>query len=104
VLFAVLDRGEARDAVHDPTWPRTWLTRARTVLFAIVLARREPVPRSAQVWTHITVVSLFANAVPDLLFAAAEQRVNSSTAGAINPTTPLWTVVPDGLAIWHKKR
>jgi drug/metabolite transporter (DMT)-like permease len=72
------------------------------VLFAIVLARREQVPRSARVWAHIAVAALFANAVPYLLFAIAEQSVDSSTAGIINATTPLWTVVL-ALAVRHQK-
>lgn len=72
------------------------------VLFAIVLARREQVPRSLRVWAHIAVAALFANAVPYLLFAVAEQSVNSSTAGIINATTPLWTVVL-ALAVRHQK-
>jgi drug/metabolite transporter (DMT)-like permease len=42
-----------------------------------------------------------AVAVP-LLFAVAEQSVNSSTAGIINATTPLWTVVL-ALAVRHQK-
>ena len=46
--------------------------------------------------------ALFANAVPYLLFAVAEQRVDSSTAGVINATTPLWTVVL-ALAVRHQK-
>ena len=46
--------------------------------------------------------ALFANAVPYLLFAIAEQSVNSSTAGIINATTPLWTVVL-ALAVRHQK-
>ena len=72
------------------------------VLFAVVLGRRDQVPRSAQVWTHIAVAALFANAVPYLLFAVAEQSVNSSTAGIINSTTPLWTVLL-ALAVRHQK-
>jgi drug/metabolite transporter (DMT)-like permease len=44
-------------------------------------------------WMHITVAALFANAVPYLLFAVGEQHVSSSTAGMLNATTPLWTVV-----------
>ena len=72
------------------------------VLFAIVLARREHLPRSARVWTHVAVAALFANAIPYLLFAVAEQSVNSSTAGIINATTPLWTVVL-ALAVHHQK-
>jgi drug/metabolite transporter (DMT)-like permease len=72
------------------------------VLFAVVLIRREQVPRSARVWTHIAIAALFANAVPYLLFAVAEQSVNSSTAGIINATTPLWTMVL-ALAVRHQK-
>jgi drug/metabolite transporter (DMT)-like permease len=60
------------------------------------------VPRSARVWAHIAVAALVANAVPYLLFAVAEQSVNSSTAGIINATTPLWTVVV-ALAVRHQK-
>jgi EamA-like transporter family len=48
------------------------------------------------------VAALFANAVPYLLFAVAEQSVDSSTAGIINATTPLWTVVL-AVAVRHQK-
>ena len=40
--------------------------------------------------------------MPYLLFAVAEQTVDSSTAGIINATTPLWTVVL-ALAVRHQK-
>jgi drug/metabolite transporter (DMT)-like permease len=72
------------------------------VLFPFVLGRREALPRSARIWGHITVAALFANAVPYLLFAVAEQTVSSSTAGIINATTPLWTVI-FALAVRHQK-
>jgi drug/metabolite transporter (DMT)-like permease len=72
------------------------------VLFAVMLTRREKVPRSVRLWATIVVAALFANAVPYLLFAIAEQTVNSSTAGVINATTPLWTVVL-ALAVRHQK-
>jgi drug/metabolite transporter (DMT)-like permease len=78
------------------------LAMGAAVLFAVVLARRETVPRSLRLWAHIAVAALFANAVPYLLFAVAEQSVNSSTAGVINATTPLWTVVL-ALAVRHQK-
>ena len=48
------------------------------------------------------VAALFANAVPYLLFAVAEQTVSSSAAGIINATTPLWTGVL-ALAVRHQK-
>jgi drug/metabolite transporter (DMT)-like permease len=72
------------------------------VLFAIVRIRREAIPRSGLLSVHIAVAALFANAVPYLLFAVAEQTVDSSTAGIINATTPLWTVVL-ALAVRHQK-
>jgi len=72
------------------------------VLLPVVLARREAVPRSAALWARITVAALFANAVPYLLFAVAERSVDSSTAGIINATTPLWTVVL-AVAVRHQK-
>jgi drug/metabolite transporter (DMT)-like permease len=72
------------------------------VLFAIMVARREKIPRSRQLRVHIAVAALFGNAVPYLMFAVAEQSVNSSTAGIINATTPLWTVVM-ALAVRHQK-
>jgi drug/metabolite transporter (DMT)-like permease len=72
------------------------------VLFAIVPARREKIPRQGRLWVHIAVAALFANAVPYLLFAVAEQTVDSATAGIINATTPLWTVAL-ALAVRHQK-
>ena len=72
------------------------------VLFVIVRVRREAIPRSGRLWAQIAVAALFANAVPYLLFAVAEQTVDSSTAGIINATTPLWTVVL-ALAVRHQK-
>lgn len=73
-----------------------------TLLFPVVAVRREVVPRSWRVWRHIVVAALFGNAAPYLLFALAEQTVNSSTAGIINATTPLWTAVL-ALAVRHQK-
>ncbi len=72
------------------------------VLFPVVLIRRDEVPRSAAVWGQIVVAALFANAIPYLLFAVAEQSVGSATAGIINATTPLWTVLL-ALAVRHQK-
>ncbi len=79
------------------------LATGAAVLFALMLARRDKVPRSARLWATIVVAALIANAAPYLLFALAEQTVNSSTAGIINATTPLWTVLL-ALAVRHQKR
>ena len=79
------------------------LATGAAVLFAVMLVRRDPVPRSPRLWAAIAVAALFANAAPYLLFALAEQTVSSSTAGIINATTPLWTVML-ALAVRHHKR
>jgi drug/metabolite transporter (DMT)-like permease len=91
----------------DRSFPPVEITLARlalgaAVLYVIVIARREQIPRALGMWAHIAVAALFANAVPYLLFAIAEQTVSSSTAGIINATTPLWTVVL-ALAVRHQK-
>jgi drug/metabolite transporter (DMT)-like permease len=57
---------------------------------------------SLRLWAYIVVAALVATTVPYLLFAVAEQAVHSSTAGIINATTPLWTVVL-ALAVRHQK-
>jgi drug/metabolite transporter (DMT)-like permease len=73
------------------------LTFGRVLLGALVLCaalaiRRERLPRDAYTWAHLTVAALVGNALPYLLFALAETRVDSSIAGIINATTPLWTL------------
>ena len=91
----------------DRGFPPVEVTFARlalgaAVLFPVVALRREQVPRSAPLWGQIVVAALFANAIPYLLFAVAEQSVGSSTAGIINATTPLWTVLL-AVAVRHQK-
>ena len=93
----VADRGFAPVEV---TFARLALGAA--ALFPVVAARREALPRSAAVWARIGLAALFANAIPYLLFAVAERSVDSSTAGIINATTPLWTVTL-ALAVRHQK-
>jgi len=68
----------------------------------MMLARRDKIPRLLRLWASIAIAALFANAVPYLLFAVAEQTVTSSTAGIINATTPLWTAIL-APAVRHQK-
>ncbi len=72
------------------------------VLFPVALIRRDALPKTPVVWAHIVVAALFANAAPYLLFAVGEQHVASSTAGMLNTTTPLWTVLI-ALAAGHQR-
>jgi drug/metabolite transporter (DMT)-like permease len=63
------------------------------VLCSFLAIRREPLPRHPAVWAQIAVAALMANIIPYFLFAWGEERVDSAVAGALNATTPLFTVV-----------
>jgi drug/metabolite transporter (DMT)-like permease len=63
------------------------------VLVLIARARGVPLPTGRLTWWHLTLAALFANAIPYVLFAVAEQHVTSSVAGVLNATTPMWTLV-----------
>jgi drug/metabolite transporter (DMT)-like permease len=62
------------------------------VLLAIVRARHDQLPRTPKTWAHIAVAAVIANLIPYFLFGWGEQRVDSSVAGALNATTPLFTL------------
>lgn len=61
-------------------------------LYAILRVQGLTMPRGRAVWGHFLVAALVANALPYWLFAYGEQHVPSGLAGAINATTPLWTI------------
>ncbi|WP_188188915.1 DMT family transporter [Nonomuraea sp. SYSU D8015] len=76
----------------------TQVTLIRLVLGALILVilvytQGRHLPRGWKLWGHLVVAALFANAAPYLLFAIGEQTVDSSVAGIINCTTPLWTMI-----------
>lgn len=62
------------------------------VLVAFLYATGGRLPSASTLWGHLVLAAVFANVVPYLLFAYAEQQVDSSIAGILNATTPLWTV------------
>ncbi|MEU0844555.1 DMT family transporter [Streptomyces sp. NPDC005962] len=63
------------------------------VLFAVLVARRERLPRGARVWGHLAVAAFFLNALPFSLFAYAETTIPSTLAGICNAASPLWGMV-----------
>lgn len=63
------------------------------VLLVILVVRGLSLPRGWRVWAHLTVAAVLANFAPYLLFAVGEQHVDSSLAGILNATTPLWTIL-----------
>jgi drug/metabolite transporter (DMT)-like permease len=62
------------------------------VLLVIVRARRLRLPRDGRIWAHFTIAAFMANALPYWLFGVGERTVPSNLAGALNATTPLWTL------------
>ncbi|MGM1064686.1 DMT family transporter [Saccharothrix sp. Mg75] len=69
----------------------------------LVLARRSRQRLPRGLWGHLAVAALFCNAVPFLLFGIGQQGVDSGTAGALNATTPLWSLVI-GLLLGTERR
>ncbi|MFD9675065.1 DMT family transporter [Streptomyces sp. NPDC059981] len=59
-------------------------------LLAVLLVRRERLPRGRRTWGHLTVAALLLNTAPFSLFAYAEQTIPSSLAGICNASSPLW--------------
>jgi drug/metabolite transporter (DMT)-like permease len=62
------------------------------VLLAIIVVRREQLPRERMTWAHIVVAAFVGNLIPYFLFGWGEQRVDSAVAGTLNATTPLFTL------------
>src|SRR5215510_2693658 len=63
------------------------------LLLVLWFLERKRLPRSRTLWVHLAISAALANAIPYLLFTVAEQEISSSSAGIINCTTPLWTMV-----------
>lgn len=74
------------------------ITVARLVLGAallIVVARHDvaKVLNRQQLWAPLLIAALLANAIPFTLFAVAQQTIPSNLAGALNATTPIWSLL-----------
>ncbi|MCP3798800.1 EamA family transporter [Allokutzneria sp. A3M-2-11 16] len=63
------------------------------VLVAICRAMKLSLPRGGRTWAHLGVAAVFANVLPFILFGVGQQTVDSSMAGVLNATTPLWTLL-----------
>ncbi|MEU6001403.1 DMT family transporter [Streptomyces sp. NPDC047197] len=60
------------------------------VVAAVLVTKRERLPRGARTWAHLAVAALLLNALPFSLFAYAELTIPSTLAGICNATSPLW--------------
>ncbi len=66
---------------------------AAGVLLLICRFSRLRLPREPIVWMHFAVAATVGNVVPFYLIGVGELSVDSSLAGILNATTPLWTVM-----------
>lgn len=65
---------------------------AAALLFAIVLARKLPIPKSPQIWFSYAIMGTLANVAPYSLFAWGQQHITAATASILNATSPIFVV------------
>ncbi|MFI5694328.1 DMT family transporter [Kribbella sp. NPDC051586] len=70
------------------------------VLLAILVVKREPLPRDPRVWAHSFVAGAIGSAIPWTLFGYGEERIPSLLAGIWNGITPL-IVLPIAVLIFR---
>ncbi|MFD5780314.1 DMT family transporter [Streptomyces sp. NPDC126933] len=63
------------------------------VLLALSYAARKRLPRDRTTWLQLVVAAFFCNALPFFLFSVGQRTVDSGVAGALNATTPLWSLM-----------
>ncbi len=62
-------------------------------LWAVVLARRLPLPREARVWGALLVMGLLNNAIPFTLLAWGQLHIETGLTAILNAATALWGVL-----------
>jgi drug/metabolite transporter (DMT)-like permease len=70
------------------------------VLLAILVMKREPLPRDPRIWAHSFVAGAIGSAIPWTLFGYGEERIPSLLAGIWNGITPL-IVLPIAVLIFR---
>ena len=63
------------------------------VLNLLLLARRNPMPKSPRLWGAFLVMGLLNNVIPFTLIAWGEIRISSGLASILNAMTPIFTVL-----------
>jgi drug/metabolite transporter (DMT)-like permease len=64
-----------------------------TVLATVLIAAREPLPRSARIYGHLVVMSMVNIVLPFALITTAERSVDSGLAAILNGAVPLFVIV-----------
>ena len=64
-----------------------------TVLATVLIAAREPLPRSPRIYGHLVVMSMVNIVLPFALITTAERSVDSALAAILNGAVPLFVIV-----------
>lgn len=62
-------------------------------LIVLLLATRDRLPRSRELWARLFLVAILFNSAPFALFSFGEEHVSSVVAGIWNATVPLFTAI-----------
>nr|WP_232291637.1 DMT family transporter [Frankia sp. QA3] len=68
-------------------------------LAAVLVLRRDRLPRGLGLWVNLAVAAMFLNAASFALFAFSAQRIPSALTGICNATTPLFTTLASLVAL-----
>lgn len=66
---------------------------ASAVLVLLCWLAKQRLPREPKLWLAVAVPIVFGSVLPFTLFGVGERTVDSSLAGVLNSTTPLWTLL-----------
>jgi drug/metabolite transporter (DMT)-like permease len=66
---------------------------AAVILFGVMAAMGERVPRSGRVWAAFLAMGLLNNAIPFSLIVWGQTHIGSGLAAILNATTPIFTVI-----------
>jgi drug/metabolite transporter (DMT)-like permease len=66
---------------------------AAAIMWLLILATRQPVPRDLRLWGAFAVMGLLSGAIPWTLITWGEQYISSGLAALLQATMPIFTVI-----------
>ena len=86
IALALREVGVLTSVTHRVGW-------AALVLWAVVIARRHPLPRSARVWIGFAGMGLLNNVIPFVLMAWGQTQIETGLVSILNATTAIFGVI-----------
>jgi drug/metabolite transporter (DMT)-like permease len=79
------------------------LTLAAVILWAVMAASRQAMPRKRSLWGAYTVMGFFSGTLPYVLISWGEQYISSGLAALLQATMPIFTVLMAHFAIREER-